>query len=151
MSALSRELGSRGRADAVATVDIAPEPSSEADSAPQEHQTLRAELAQLRPSVLKKRAKAAGAPAADIEDAEDADDPKTALIDIIVSRQTSEMADLASMKPSALKKRARAAGATEAEIEDAEDADDVKAATISLILSHEQSAGTDPSTRPQPA
>ena len=98
-----------------------------------------------------KRAKAAGAPAADIEEAEDADDPKAALIDILVSRQTSEMAGLASMKPSALKKRARAAGATEAEIEAAEDADDVKAATISLILSHEQSAGTEPSTRPQPA
>ena len=62
MLALSREIGSRGRADAVVagTLDE-PEPSDAAP--PQEHQALRAELAQLRPSVLKKRAKAAGAAA----------------------------------------------------------------------------------------
>ena len=148
MSALSRELGSRGRADAVSVPPDEPEPSRQAEvdaAPPQEHQALRTELAQLRPSVLKKRAKAAGATAEEIEEAEDADDPKTALISLIVSRQASELAGLASMKPSVLKKRARAAGASEAEIEEAEDGDDVKAALVALVLSNEKSASTKPS------
>ena len=150
MSALSREIGSRGRADAVATAadvsDGAPEPcpQPEADGTSQQGDALHAELSQLRPSALRKRARAAGVARDDIEKAEDAEEPQAAFIALIVSREGGQAADLAAMKPSVLKKRARAAGASEAEIEAAEDADDAKAATIALVLAYENAASAEP-------
>ena len=149
MSALSREIGPRGRADAVASAavsDDAPEPcpQPEADGISQQRDPLRAELTQLRPSVLKKRARAAGVAPDDIEKAEDSEEPKAAFIALILSREGGQAAELAAMKPSVLKKRARAAGASEAEIEEAEDADDVKAATIALVLAYENAAAAEP-------
>ena len=133
MVALAREIGSRGRADAVPSVcgggyDDALQPCPEPEAGSGRSQALRVELAQLKPSVLKKRAKAVGAAAEEIEGAEDAEDPKTALIAIIIACEGGRMAELASMRPSALKKRAKAVGATDAEIEEAEDADETTAA-----------------------
>ena len=141
MSALSREIGSRGRADAVvADESEPPQAPDESDQAT----ALRTELQQLRPSVLKKRAKAAGATEEEIEAAEDADDAKAATVALVVSyEQAAEdpavalREELAGLKPSVLKKRARAAGATEEQIEEADDAEDPRAAMVALVLAQQ--------------
>eukprot|EP01045_Picozoa_sp_COSAG04_P012082 COSAG04_NODE_800_length_10199_cov_36.147327_1_plen_2772_part_10 len=137
MSALSREIGSRGRADAVAQTKSSPlgpvsQPSPQVDG----------ELELMKPSALKRRARAAGCTEAEIEEADDADDPKAAMIALILSHEASgqETSDvlrreLEGLKPSALKRRARAAGATEQEVEEADDAQDPSAAMVELIVS----------------
>ena len=88
MSALSREIGSRGRADAViATPEVAhadshepsPQPEASAGAA-----ALRSELESLRLKELRARAKAGGAEPEQLEDAADADDPKLAVIDLLL-------------------------------------------------------------------
>ena len=45
---------------------------------------LRPELEALKPSALKRRAKAAGAAASDVQGALDAKDPKAAMIDLVL-------------------------------------------------------------------
>eukprot|EP01049_Picozoa_sp_SAG25_P018653 SAG25_NODE_5470_length_654_cov_1.371171_1_plen_183_part_10 len=73
MDALSREIGSRGRADAVvASSAEPPQPSSE--------------LHNMKVTALHKRALAEGVDPAVAEEALDNDDPKAALIDVIVQR-----------------------------------------------------------------
>ena len=137
MSALSREIGSRGRADAVVAGASEPSAVGESDAAA----ALRSELDQLRPSVLKKRAKAAGATEEEIEAADDADDAKAATVALVLSyekpgedKSAAVRQELAGLKPSVLKKRARSAGASEEQIEEADDAEDSKAAMIALVL-----------------
>ena len=144
MSALARELGSRGRADAVPAVD-APEPCPEASEEGQgesaEASVLRSELGMLKLSALRKRAAATDAAETDLEAAEDAEDPKAAMIALIRAREKAAAdpaaelrAELESLKPSALRKRAKAAGAEDEAIEEAGDADDAKSAMVALIL-----------------
>eukprot|EP01045_Picozoa_sp_COSAG04_P020159 COSAG04_NODE_2035_length_4958_cov_31.505454_1_plen_1643_part_10 len=84
MSALSREIGSRGRADAVvaATADT-PEPCPESNE-PEESTAVRSELEPMRLMALQKRATSDGVPTDDLEAAMDSDDPKASLIDLIV-------------------------------------------------------------------
>ena len=113
--------------------DAVPEPR------PQVHSS---ELELMKPSALKRRARAAGCAEAEIEEADDADDPKAAMIALILSHEASgqETSDvlrreLQGLKPSALKRRARADGATEQEVEEADDAQDPKAAMVELIVS----------------
>ena len=96
----------------------------------------------MKPSALKRRARAAGCTEAEIEEADDADDPKAAMAALILSHEASgqETSDvlrreLEGLKPSALKRRARAAGATEQEVEEADDAQDPSAAMVELIVS----------------
>ena len=111
MSALARELGSRGRAAAVVAAG-APEPCPEpgqGESA--QASVLRSELDELKLSALRKRAVATDAGEIDIEEAEDAEDPKAAMIALIIAREqlTAYPAavlrkDLESLKPSALRK-----------------------------------------------
>eukprot|EP01043_Picozoa_sp_COSAG02_P089519 COSAG02_NODE_26485_length_631_cov_14161.900376_1_plen_210_part_11 len=96
MDALSREIGSRGRADAIVegvgsrladaieTVD-APEPAAEIDTADTDQANLRTELAPLRVRALKKRALAEGLDSDAVEDALDEDNSKAALIELIVT------------------------------------------------------------------
>ena len=97
------------------------------------------ELAVLKPSALKKRARAAGASKAEIEEADDADDAKAAMMALVLAHETCEAQpslreELEGLKPSELKKRARVAGAKEAEIEDADDAENSRTAVIDLII-----------------
>eukprot|EP01045_Picozoa_sp_COSAG04_P003103 COSAG04_NODE_122_length_24803_cov_180.609415_5_plen_2220_part_00 len=82
LSALSREIGSRGRADAV-VADVAPELCPEADGSG-EVAALRAELAGMRLMALHKRAMSEGATAVAVDEAMDGDDPKASLIALIV-------------------------------------------------------------------
>ena len=92
MSALSRELANRGRADAVAVVADAPEPnpepSPEADES-EETVALRSELATMRLMALHKRALSEGVSADAVEDAMDGDDPKSLLVALILEVASS--------------------------------------------------------------
>eukprot|EP01045_Picozoa_sp_COSAG04_P039177 COSAG04_NODE_10850_length_748_cov_1.674884_1_plen_249_part_11 len=77
MSALSRELGTRGRADAVATVAAEPEPKAAAAEpivvADESGQlaVLRSQLEAMRPTALHRRALADGVPSEAVDDAMD--------------------------------------------------------------------------------
>eukprot|EP01045_Picozoa_sp_COSAG04_P056458 COSAG04_NODE_26370_length_295_cov_1.117347_1_plen_98_part_11 len=83
MSALSREIGSRGCADAA--VADAPEPSPESATAA----ALRSELEAMRLTALNKRASSEGIPADAVDGAMDCDDPKASLIVLIVEAVSS--------------------------------------------------------------
>jgi DUF971 family protein len=113
---------------------------------------LRAELAPMKMSVLKKRALAAGVNEEVIEDVDDADDPKDELVSILVEERRKTLvvsqddgavnvvelealrAELAPMKMSAMRKRALAAGVNEEVIEDVDDADDPKDELVSILV-----------------
>eukprot|EP01052_Picozoa_sp_SAG31_P039308 SAG31_NODE_5423_length_2547_cov_2.004902_1_plen_627_part_00 len=102
---------------------------------------LRAELGQLKPSALRRRAQEAGASAAAVEQAEDSDDPWAAMTELVVrlacttsSGAGALQAELSRLKPSALRRLAQEAGASEAEVEQAEDSDDPRAAMTELIM-----------------
>ena len=91
MSALSRELGVRGRADATVvaetgTADISSSVSLGLEPAPL---PAAAGLRELKISELKKRARAAGVPEEQIEEAEDSEDPKASLVALIQQRVES--------------------------------------------------------------
>eukprot|EP01045_Picozoa_sp_COSAG04_P015782 COSAG04_NODE_1273_length_7466_cov_76.544319_6_plen_285_part_00 len=110
---------------------------------------LREELAGMKPSALKKRAKEAGVEEGKLEDADDAADVKATLIELIVEEQLRK--ELASMKPSALKKRAKEAGVEEEKLEEADDADDVKGTLVELIVEKARDESQDrPSTAVKP-
>ena len=102
-----------------------------------------AELAGLKLSALKKRAKQVGVDEDKLEAADDADDVKAAVIAMIVEQEGTAQpvcveAELAGMKLSSLKKRAKEVGVDEQKLEEADDADDVKAAVIALIVGQER-------------
>jgi hypothetical protein len=86
MSALSREIGSRGRADAV--VANAPEPCPEPDAS-EGVSALRSELEGMRVRALERRALSEGVSVDDVDDAMDDDEPKTSLIALIVGVASS--------------------------------------------------------------
>eukprot|EP01045_Picozoa_sp_COSAG04_P014482 COSAG04_NODE_1088_length_8335_cov_16.006071_2_plen_1430_part_00 len=86
MSALAREIGSRGRADAVvaaAPTDEFPEPCPEHDGSA-EVASLRTELEAMRVRALERRALSEGVSADAVDDAMDSDAPKTSLTTLIV-------------------------------------------------------------------
>ena len=112
---------------------------------------LAAELAAMKRSSLRKRARADGADEDALEAADDSDDPKRALVALVlelraaVDAEVSGGADkeaelveltarLEGLKPSARRKAALDAGATEAEITEADDCDDPRAAMIRLVV-----------------
>ena len=142
MSALSRELGSRGRADAVVTGAIAePEPHINDLETPATD-SLRSELGGLRLKALLSRARADGVDADSLEDAMDNDDPKQAVIELIVQQASSNAGagqdalrrELSGLRLKELRARAKGAGVGADELEEATDADDPKAATIEMLL-----------------
>ena len=118
-----------------------------------------AELTQLTLKELKKRARAEGVSTNTLAEADDEDDPKTAVIEMLVTAakerwavetkaataeaktarakaetEASLRAELAQLKLSALKKRARAEGLDEDSVDDIDDAADPKAAIIDLLV-----------------
>ena len=127
---------------------------------------LRAELSKLKPSALRKRARADGVGEDALEEAGDSDDPKPAIIELILAAQKSDeddvkgtaidiveaeqslgdnklRAELEGMKLKALKKRAKDVGVDKEKLEDADDADDVKGTVIDLIVEAEPTALPD--------
>jgi len=137
MSALSRELGVRGRADAVVAADE-PEPQSD----PSPPSALRDELASMKVSALHKRALADGASAEATEDAMDDDNPKAALIELIVScagsggnsGEAELRQELEGLRLKELRARARLEECDDGAMAEAMDSDDPKAAFVQLLL-----------------
>ena len=90
MDALSREIGSRGRADAAKPGP--PGPESGPDASP-DIAALRSELEPMRLMALHKRAVAEGVDESAVEDAVEAamesGDPKATLIDLILEASSS--------------------------------------------------------------
>ena len=122
-------------------------------------ETLRAELASLRPTQLRKRAAAAGVLPKQMEAAEDGGTPKESLIKLVLATVPSEgaaaattlaaqaseparkaaardalRAELAALRSTQLRKRAVAADVDSKQIEAAEDDEAPKQALIELIL-----------------
>eukprot|EP01045_Picozoa_sp_COSAG04_P006490 COSAG04_NODE_320_length_16877_cov_26.485401_1_plen_4766_part_00 len=140
VSALSREIGPRGRADAVVA---AAEPGP--DHAPQDgFGELRSRLSAMKLSALRKRAKADGVDEQAMEDASDGDNEMGALIELIVARQTNSSpedsglkklrAELGALKLSALRKQAHAAGVDEDAMENAADGSNEKSDIVELLI-----------------
>jgi hypothetical protein len=138
IDALCRELGSRGRADAVvaASVTTVAEPSD-----------LVAELSDLRLKELRTRAKAENIATGLLEGAVDSDDPKGAVLELLLQHFASQEAAADANDPSALRVelsalrlkelRVRAkhtAGLSAVALDDAADNDDPKAAVIDLLV-----------------
>ena len=128
---LCREIGSRGRADAIVAQIAASVGSGEET------------LGSMKLSALKKRAVAADVGADDLDAADDADDIKGAVIGLILAAEgvaaSSADAGLRAEldgcgKLSALKERARAAGVAAEAPEGADDAEDIRAAVVELIV-----------------
>jgi hypothetical protein len=116
-------------------------------------EALRAELAPMKMSVLKKRALAAGVDGEAIENVDDADDPKEAVLTLLLELHGKDLeaaaadvsaeaeaelavlrAELTPMKMSHLKKRALAAGVDVEVIEEVDDAEDPKEALVSILV-----------------
>ena len=85
MSALSREIGSRGRADAAVTLEPSPVAATAADAPPATG--LKAELEGLRLGALCVRAARTGVEASALDEAEASADPKAAIIQLILLEQ----------------------------------------------------------------
>ena len=114
---------------------------------------LRAELATLKATELRRRAAAAGVEQEEIDDADDALNPKEALIVLIIEAETPAKAaaadgervqreaalreELAALRVSELRRRAAAAGVGEDEIDGADDALNPKQALIALVAKAE--------------
>jgi len=150
MDALCREIGSRGRADAVvaaAVLDVDPKATS-SQLAGIEMTPLAAELRTMKGSALRKRAVACGVSDAELEEADDDDDTSAALVKLIVARELANAdgeeeaarAKLLATKTSLLRKQVIAAGATPEAMERADDAADTKAALVEMILRGQQLA-----------
>jgi hypothetical protein len=139
MDALCREVGTRGRADAVGAASATP-------SAAAEPSDLGTELAGLRLKELRARAKAENIAAELLEDAADADDPKHAVVQLLrqhlAAQQAAADADgsalrqqLSALRLKELRARAKRTDGVGAEaLEGAADADDPKAAVVDLLV-----------------
>ena len=139
MGALSRELGSRGRADAqpTGTEPSAPVGSAAARTAlPTRQQQL--ESMQLGPLIS--RAVDVGIEAAMLDDAELADDPKAAVLALLLQHeQAAEEEDpavvaLQKLGLGALLRRAHAEGVAQDELDAAVETEEPKAAVVRLLL-----------------
>ena len=104
---------------------------------------LREELVSMKLSALRRRAVADGVDEDAMEEAADGDDEKSALVQLILSCQTSGGEDarltelrseLSALKLSALRKRAVAQGMDEDEMEAAADGEDEKGMLIAALL-----------------
>ena len=138
MGALSREIGTRGRADALVVDELEPGPATDSASDP-----LREELSALRLKDLRRRARAEGVAAEQLEEAADADDPKAACVELLLALHADASddgiaelrAELEGMRLKELRRRARAQGVGADELEEAAESDEPKAAMVELLLS----------------
>jgi hypothetical protein len=125
-------------------------------------ETLRAELTGLKMSVLRKRARGAGATEEQVDEAGDSHDEQAALIEMVVERESGSAsalvqaqakadeevlrAELAGLKMSGLRRRARGSCVTSEQLDDAGDSYDERAALVELIVKFEgqKRSGADP-------
>ena len=158
ISALCRELGSRGRAG-LATSDAPPRPdrgssamidgdaeaavaqlSSQAPGSTEKQ--LIQELTELKIGALSRRAMAAGVDADALDLAEESADPRGAIIDLMLQATISAedpaiatlRVELSALKLGALTRRAVTEGVPAQELDDTEDTEDPKEALIELLL-----------------
>eukprot|EP01043_Picozoa_sp_COSAG02_P013686 COSAG02_NODE_552_length_20429_cov_28.014068_8_plen_245_part_00 len=115
------------------------------------HAALRAELQTLKPTALRRRARADGVSEEQIEEADDDEaNPKERLVELILAAQPSAAvpreshaalrAELQTLKPTALRRRARADGVSEEQIEEADDDEaNPKERLVELILAAQRS------------
>jgi hypothetical protein len=89
MDALCREIGDRGRADAVMGSESDAATTAVDEPEPEKASELSLELSEMKLSLLSKRALSAGVDATSIDAALDADDSKQALVDLIVACESS--------------------------------------------------------------
>jgi hypothetical protein len=73
--------------DALPGPNVEPQPTAEAADNATQMVELRAELTELKPSVLRKRAAAIGVNKEELKNAEDADDPTAALVDLVAKHE----------------------------------------------------------------
>ena len=132
MDALVREIGTRGRADAVVAAVAGASPPS--DSA-------LPGLRSLALRELRQRAEAAGIERDLIEDARDEDDPKAAVLALLLEHEAEDIAkgrqlaeEQGKLGLRELRARAVQADVDDALLEDARDADEPKLAIIALIV-----------------
>eukprot|EP01048_Picozoa_sp_COSAG05_P023674 COSAG05_NODE_5225_length_1231_cov_1.274735_1_plen_332_part_10 len=107
---------------------------------------IRGELAGLKMSALRKRAKLAGASERQMDDAADGDDETAALTEIVVQEKLGRLAaearasetalrkELADLKLSKLRKRAKQSGVSEEQMDVAADSENEGASLIELIV-----------------
>jgi male-specific lethal 1 len=95
MSALAREIGTRGRADAVMSAPPGAEPPLETDNS-EEACALRSELEEMRLTALQKRAVSEGVSADAVDGAMDGDDPKSSLVALIIELASTHFAQRSS-------------------------------------------------------
>lgn len=124
--------------------------------------TLRAELEQLRPSELRRRALRAQVPASVLREAQDSADPKANMIDLLVQYETYPVAaatgqlsagvadipegqpptssetELVALQPSALRRQAFAMGIERSKLDQAQDSENPKQAFAQLILEQQR-------------
>jgi hypothetical protein len=147
MSALSRELGVRGRADAMVEADssvgLEPEPWLDDECSEGDDASLVAELRGMKLMALRTRAVEATIADALVDDAMEGDAPKSALISLLTKHATARRgrdesarlrSELAGLKLVELRQRALAEGVGGAEVEDALESDRPKAAVIELLV-----------------
>ena len=145
MSAVCRELGARGRADATvpdSSVGLEPEPWID-DGGSEAEASLVAELRGMKLMALRTRAMEATIADALVDDAMESDAPKSALLSLLMKHATAKSgrdesarlrSELAGLKLLELRQRALAEGVGGAEVEDALESDRPKAAVIELLV-----------------
>eukprot|EP01046_Picozoa_sp_COSAG06_P043972 COSAG06_NODE_5849_length_3246_cov_5.579600_1_plen_1082_part_11 len=114
-------------------------------------EALKAELADMKLTALKKRAKSSGVTADRLDDADDADDVRSAVIELIITTELDSMSpsnsspheqqqelrsELQAMRLRELRKRARDSGVDADALEETTSASDQKGAVIALLLEH---------------
>ena len=108
-----------------------PTPAAPEPAAPlSEGDPYEAELASLKISVLKKRARSLGATAEQMDAVDDADDSRAAAVALMLSLRSA----LEAAKVSELKKRLRTLGATDDQMDEVDDAPDPKSTAVQLLL-----------------
>jgi hypothetical protein len=159
MESLAREIGVRGRADALVVepdhssasdAQPEPEPQLEAHSddtkianrsnlpATQQDTSAIATLRALRLTQLRARAAALGVGSDVLEDALDSDDPKAAVVQLLLdaeSKSDGGRRELEALRLKELRARAKQAGYSSEQLDEAADSDDPKAAVVELLLS----------------
>eukprot|EP01046_Picozoa_sp_COSAG06_P061212 COSAG06_NODE_13330_length_1267_cov_2.488014_2_plen_182_part_01 len=134
MDALSREIGSRGKADSPPDASVE---SDELESA------LHTQLRATKMRDLLQQARDAGISDGEIVDSQDADDPKAALVELLVKAGRAEeesvpgdtRAELLTLRMRDLMAKAEEWGVQREALYDAQDSEQPKVALVELLLS----------------
>ena len=144
MAALCREIGARGRADAVVAAAPAPALMAAFEPEPEGCASLREELQALRVRDLVRRAREADIDEDKILDAQDESEPRSALLELLVADRMREFdtdavavrIELEGLRMRDLVARAKAVGVDDEAVLDAQDSDSPKDAIVQLLLAN---------------